>query len=138
MHNGLFEGVIADHHRSVHSLVPWRMHTVIDGQGQIDRRFSVFFLFAPNGFRNATDQQGVKRTDRVQSVIFGAADRNNHNVVFATVFNDLLSNGVLNVASRFIHFARGGDLTRFHKVFDFSIGHVIDTLFKLSARRIFK
>jgi hypothetical protein len=114
------------------------MHTIIDGQGQIDRRFTGFLLFAPNRFGDATDQQGIKRTDGVHSVIFGTADRNNDNVILATVFNDFLSDGILDVGTRFIHFARGGNLTCLQEFFDFRIGHVVDSLFELSDRRILK
>lgn len=102
MHDGLFKGFITHHDRTIHSLMPGRMYAVINRQGQINGRFAGFFLFASDRFRNPRNQKRIKGTDRMQTVVFSASDRNNDDIVFSAVCDHFFANCVLDVRAGFI------------------------------------
>ena len=99
MHDRLLEGFIADHNAAIHPLVPGRMNAIVDRIGQIDRGGAGFFLLATDRFGDSRYQQRIEGADGVHTVVFGAADRDKHNVVFPSILNHLLANRILDVGS---------------------------------------
>src|SRR4030042_17503 len=135
LHEGLLKGIITDHDCSKHPLMPGGMDTVVNGKSQMNGSSHLLCL-APHRFSDTGHQKSVKTTDRMMSMIFCGTHGNDDDIVFSAGSNQLFSDGILNIASRFFHLSRRRDLIVFEQCIDLFVGHVIDLLFQLSNRSV--